>query len=115
MAQQAKTSQTNAVQRITFLRWWRSGWGDPGPNIFGDGQLQVCFTDDDSGASIKASLTVPDSPAGQALVLSIAALNGLRLTDDRKFPASVTPEGRCMQWEVGEQTPRLHGWHGHEE
>ena len=108
------TAQGNAVQRVTFLRWWRSGWGAPGPNTYNDGHLQVNFTDDASGVTIKTDINVPDGPEGAALVLSLAALNGLALVEDHTFPSSAHPEGRCMEWHVGNETPRLHGWHGHE-
>lgn len=102
-------AQGNAVQRVTFLRWWRTGWGEPGPNAFGDGHLQVNFTDDDTGATVKTDVVILDTPAGEALVYSLAALNGLTVRQDLRLDGGK----RIMDWEVGRRTPFLHGWQGY--
>jgi hypothetical protein len=100
----------NAIQRVTFLRWWRHGWGTENDSVK-DGQLDLNYTDDDTKTTVKMTMTVPDTPEGEALVYSIASANGLQIRADM----SNSKEFGWMDWEVGEDTPRLHKWVGYED
>ena len=113
MTQQARVQNdappVNAISRVVFLRWWRRGWGTGNPNGYDDGYLQINYSDDASGATVKTQIKVADDAAGEALVYSIAAQNGLALRDESER------EGRCWQtWDIGARTGYLHGWPGHE-
>ena len=103
-----ETAKTNAIQRVTFLRWYRTGWNTEG-RWFGDGFLQINFTDDDSGSTIKTGFVIPNGPEGKAIVHSIAALNGLEM---HNWHGDENNKGMWYQeWNPGKETPRLHKWY----
>lgn len=105
-----ETAKTNAIQRVTFLRWYRTGWENTNGQIR-EGDLSINYTDDDSKATRQLWISIPDNPAGEAIVYSIAALNGLQIRTD----LSSSDEFAWIEWEVGPETPRLHKWVGYEE
>lgn len=103
----------NAIQRVTFLRWHRRGWEDNPNRSFGNGYLQINFTDDETGTTIKNGFVIPNTPEGEALIHSIAALNGLEMLE---WHGEGEAAGMWYQeWDTGPETPRLHKWVGYED
>lgn len=107
-----ETAQTNAIQRVVFMRWFRRGLkpDEEQAGVWGHtGKVWLNFSDDDSRATIKTEITVGAGPEAESLVHSIAALNGLKLERELR-----SEDGRwAEEWDTGPDTPRLHKWVGY--